>query len=182
MGVQQRPGGAAGEGCGPEVRHCLLHLVTGGRVRIGQQLILNFASPGSTGENLLPGTNERRMSGNQVELDPHKANLICSGWLLTDKLQSLLSHFFCSLYLLWLMSTKNNTIKKKKKKNLQDCLNVLPIHRHLFLTRYSWGKKFKPTLLLQVNIDLYAMWYMTKQTWCHIYCVEDVMRSCLLGL
>lgn len=24
------------------------------------------------------------MSGNQVELDPHKANLICSGWLLTD--------------------------------------------------------------------------------------------------
>ncbi len=84
MGVQQRPGGAAGEGCGPEVCHCLLLLVTGGRVRIGQQLILNFASPGSTGENLLPGTNERRMSGNQVELDPHKANLICSGWLLTD--------------------------------------------------------------------------------------------------
>ncbi len=149
MGVQQRPGGAAGEGCGPEVRHCLLHLVTGGRVRIGQQLILNFASP-STGENLLPGTNERRMSGNQVELDPHKANLICSGWLLTDKLQSLLSHFFCSLYLLWLMSTKNNTIKKKKKKESAGLLKRVTNSSSFIFNKIFLGKKFKPTLLLQV--------------------------------
>lgn len=64
------------------------------------------------------------------------------------------------------MSTK--TIKLKEKKKSAGLLKRVNNSSSFIFYEKFLGKKYKPTLLLHVNIDLYATWYMTDQTGCHI--------------
>lgn len=165
MGVQQRSGRAAWEGCGPEVRHCLLHVVTGGWGRVWQQLILNHSGP-------LDKKQCWRLRGGYLTNRP---NLILMKPVLSVQGGSDINYnhsrpFLLLSYLLWLTTNKNKIKCKKRSAGLLKRVN--DSSSFIF---WEILKQYKPTLLLHVNIDLYATWYMTEQMWCHTSCVEEGM-------